>query len=218
MMNIPIEERPRERFVTQGEDALSNSEILAILLGTGIKGLSALQLANRLLMHFDGLDKLLDASLIELQGFSGIGKAKAIQLRAAFSLIKRSRKMKAIEPPIISDSLSAFIALEDLFFGKKIELLAVISLDAKLALLQREIIGMGTLTEVLVHPREVFLPAIRSYAHSIVVAHNHPSGDLTPSKEDIHLAERLDKCAEILDIAILDHLIIADGQFLSLRQ
>ncbi len=217
MMSIPIEERPRERFLLEGEDALSNREILAILLGTGTKGLSALDLANRLLMHFDGLDRLFDASLVELEGFSGIGKAKAIQLRAAFSLIKRSKKMKGLERPIISDSCTAFTALQDIFFGKKVEILAILLLDSKLALIQREVVGMGTLTEVLVHPREIFLPAIRNYAHSIVIAHNHPSGDLTPSQEDLTLANRLDKCAEILDIAILDHLIISGDQFLSLR-
>lgn len=218
MMQIPSKERPRERLLREGIDALSNREVLAIILGNGTKGVSVLDLADDLLKKFGGLDHLLEASIEELIEVHGMGQAKAIQLKAAFSLAKRSLVIKRDEWSIISNADAAYRALQDLFLEKTKETLAVLLLDTKLRAFQREIIGVGTLTELLIHPREVFFPAIRHRAHSIVIAHNHPSGDLTPSKADICLSRLLHECAQILEIPLLDHLIIGKGEFYSLKE
>lgn len=218
MMQIPCKERPRERLLREGIDALSNREVLAIILGNGTKGFSVLDLADELLKRFGGLERLLEASIEELIQIRGMGQAKAIQIKAAFSLAKRAMVMKRNEWSVISNAEAAFRALEDLFLEKTKEVLAVLLLDTKLRAFQREVVAVGTLTDVLVHPREVFLPAIRHRAHSIIIAHNHPSGDLASSDADICLTDRLQACAEILDIPLLDHLIIGRGEFISLKE
>ena len=164
------------------------------------------------------MDKLLDASVEELIEIHGMGRAKAIQLKAAFSLAKRAIQIKQDSWITICDAKAAFSALEDLFLERTQETLAVLLLDSKLRAFQREVVGIGTLTQVLIHPREVFLPAIRHRAHSLVIAHNHPSGDLEPSQTDIRLSRLLSDCGQVLDIPLLDHLIIGGGSYRSLKE
>ncbi len=215
MQTIPLEERPRERLFHVGEDALSDSELLAILLGSGTKSVSALDLAHNLLNSFNSLSGLAEASLEELCSIKGVGKVKAIEMRAMFAISKRLLKKSQVHRTKIDSAEAAYLALIDLFYGKKKEILALLLLDSRLNLIGREMIGVGTLTEVLIHPREVFLPAIKRGAHSIILAHNHPSNDPSPSESDRKLTERLRLSGEILNIKVNDHLIICNDYFYS---
>ncbi len=217
MMNIPLEERPRERLLESGVGSLKTSELLAIILGSGTKGISAMDLGEMLLNHFGDLETLVDASISDLIQIKGIGKAKAIELKAVFGLAKKLlASTKQNRTPILT-SRDAFKFLSDLFYGEKQELLVILLLDAKLNPYHREIIGKGILTEVLVHPREVFAPALRNHAHQLIIAHNHPSGDTTPSAEDLQMTKLLKSSGEILGIPLIDHLIIADQSYYSFK-
>lgn len=217
MMRVPFEERPRERLIAEGSEALSTAELLAVVLGSGTKGQSVLQLAGELLSHFGGLANLLDASVVELMKVKGIGKAKAVQIKALFALAKRSFRAKNAPDGQIKNSKDVFDALADLFHGEKKEKLVILLLDAKLCIIHREVVGIGTLTEVLVHPREVFLPAIRFQASSIIVAHNHPSGDPFPSDADLVMTRALKECGEIMSIKLWDHIIFGGGGVFSFK-
>ena len=178
MINIPLLERPRERLLAEGVDALKVSELLAIIIGSGTKGISALDLGEKLLIHFGSLETLVDASVAELTQIKGIGKAKAIELKAVFGLAKKLLTNHQEELKPVRSSKEAHRELQDLFYGEKQELLAVLLLDTKLEPIHREIIGRGILTEVLVHPREVFAPAIKHRAHTIIIAHNWRSNSI----------------------------------------
>src|SRR3990167_6649548 len=164
MIRIPLEERPRERLLDQGVHALEVSELLAIILGSGTKGFSVIEVARELLLKFGGLENLIEASIPELMQTKGIGKAKAIELKAAFGLAKRLLATAHKESQSIISSKEAYLALRDLFYQEKQEQIAILLLDPKLKLIHREVISKGTLTEVLVHPREIFAPALRYHA------------------------------------------------------
>lgn len=215
---IPASELPRERLIRDGIDALSLQELLAILLGTGTQGKSVLILAQELLLHFGGMQGLLSASIEELTKIKGVGKAKAILLKAAFGIALRcSREKQDARPVILSVQDALDIAVPIIGHLKK-EALLVIFRDVKSRLIGHEVIGLGTLSEVLVHPREVFQPAIRNLAHSVIVCHNHPSGDPTPSQADIRLTDQLLESAKILGIFLADHLIIGNGKHISMKK
>jgi len=208
-------ELPRERMVRDGIQALSLQELLAILLGTGTSGKSVLVLAQELVLKFGGMQGLLDASLSELMEVKGIGHAKAILLKAAFGIAQRAAKEKTLpQKKILTFKDAVEIAKVEIGHLKK-EALLVILRDVKCRLIHYEIIGIGTLSEVLVHPREVFQPAIRHGAYSLIVCHNHPSGDPTPSQADIVLTRQLIECSKIMNIALIDHLIVAGEEYLS---
>ncbi|NGX37124.1 MAG: hypothetical protein K1000chlam2_00276 [Chlamydiae bacterium] len=214
---LPVSELPRERLVRDGVDALSLQELIAILLGTGTKGKSVLVLSQELLIHFGGMEGLWDASIEQLTKVKGVGKAKAILLKAAFGIGARASKEKIQPNPIVKSVQDALqIAVPEIGFLKK-EALLVILLNVKCRLIHHEIISIGTLSEVLVHPREVFQTAIRHGAYSLIVCHNHPSGDPSPSKPDIRLTEQLLECAKIVGIALIDHLIIGRDSHISMR-
>ncbi len=217
MINIPLQERPRERLVAEGVNALKVSELLAIIIGSGTKGISAVDLGEKLLSHFGSLEALVDSSISELTQIKGIGKAKAIELKAVFGLAKKLLSTTKLELNPILSSKEAFGALAELFYGEKQEVLAILLLDARLTPFHKEIISRGLLTEVLVHPREVFAPALKHRAHKIIVAHNHPSGDTTPSNEDIRMTKSLKSCGDILGIQLADHLILSDHSYYSFR-
>lgn len=217
MMNIPLEERPRERLCELGVNALKVSELLAIILGSGTKGISAMALGEKLLTHFGSLEALVEASISDLTQIKGIGKAKAIELKAVFGIAKKLLATAKINAQTLRSPKEAHEFFADLFFGEKQELLAILLLDSRLHPFHREIIGRGTLTEVLVHPREVFGPAIRHHAHSLIIAHNHPSGDTTPSAEDIRITKILKTSGEILNIKLSDHLIIYNQTYFSMK-
>lgn len=215
MQSIPLEERPRERLFHVGEEALSDSELLAILLGSGTKDLSAVELAHSLIRSFGSLANLANASLEELCRQKGIGRVKAIEMRAVFTIARRLLKKSRAARMKINTPGAAYHALLDLFYGEKKEMVAVLLLDSKLNLIGREVIGVGTLTEVLIHPREIFYPAIKRGAHSIILAHNHPSNEAAPSGADRKVTERVRLAGEVLGIQVDDHIIICDDHFYS---
>jgi DNA repair protein RadC len=217
--NLPSEERPRERLENYGAENLSNTELMAIILRTGTTNQSVLTLANLLLVEFKTLQQLAAASISELSKIKGIGKSKAIQLLAAFELGKRLQLSDlSPEDDIFSSPQDvARFFISDLRFLQQ-EHFIVIHLNTKNRLLSKETITIGTLDSSLVHPREVFKAAIRQSSASLILIHNHPSGDPRPSREDINLTRRLKEAGDLLGIPILDHLIIGNNKYFSMKE
>lgn len=215
LTTLPKSERPRERLQTFGPQALSLQELLAILLETGTKEASVLTLASALLTRFSTIKRLLEASIEELMEIKGIGQAKAIKLKAVFALALRYFEAKD-EKHEITKPEDVYERIKPLFYHRKEEVLMIFLRDIKGHLFHEETIAIGTLSEVLMHPREIFFPAIRHKAYSFIVAHNHPSGDPTPSQSDIALTRLLATSANLLAIRLDDHLIIGEKAFTSL--
>lgn len=219
--NLPPEERPRERLLKYGAKALSNAELLAVLIRTGTRCESAIDVAHNILqgdMGKSGLDYVVDASVEELSKIRGIGKAKAIQIKAAVELGRRISSHKRREQFTIMTALDVkYLLMEEMRFLEKEHFRAIL-LDVKNHVISVEEISVGTLNSSIVHPREVFKPAIRRSSASILLVHNHPSGDPTPSKEDIEITKRLVDAGMILGINVLDHIIIGNDSILSLRE
>ncbi len=215
---LPLNERPRERLVNHGADVLSSSELIAILLGSGTKGKSVLVLSSELLSHFGSLSRLLDASVEDICQVKGLGKAKAVQLKAALTLAYRVYREKTPIKELLNTPLKAYLWVRDFVVHEKKEVFGVILLDARGSAIRWELVSVGTLTQTVVHPREVFYPAIRHLAASIILVHNHPSGDPTPSAEDRHLTRQLISVSQSMMIPIRDHLIIGKRGYTSLRE
>jgi len=215
---LPEGERPRERLLREGIDALSLSELIAIVLVSGTKAKSVLDLAQELLGRFGGLERLLDASVVELMQIKGIGKAKAIQLKAVFGIALKCKKPLLTDKYPISSAARAYELAQGLIAHIPQEVLLVILRDVRGNLLHSEQVSSGTLSQVLVHPREVFYPAVRYKAHSMIIAHNHPSGDPTPSKSDLELTRALLNASRVMSIGLDDHLIVCQDRFVSLRE
>lgn len=216
--DFPLSERPRERFLREGARGLSNQELIALLLRTGTKNESVLQLAERLIIKFDGLRMLKDASVQEITGINGIGEAKAIQLLAAVELGRRVHNLMTTDRYVIrSPEDCANFLMEELRFLSQ-EHFVCVYLNTKNQVLHKQTIFIGSLNSSIVHPREVFKEAFRRSAASIICAHNHPSGDPTPSKEDIDVTKRLIECGRLIGIDILDHLIIGEKKYVSLKE
>jgi len=219
LLDLPSHARPRERLLEAGEEALSIVELLAIILGTGTQGKSVLQLSQELLETFGSLPALLEASVEELKTVKGIGPAKALQLKAAFAIALRFHKIYGDQKKAaLSTSQDAYFLLKDKLEHLKQEALVVLLRDAKGQLISLNQVALGTLSQVLIHPREVFFPAIRQKAHSMIIAHNHPSGDPTPSQADLEMTRRLLSSGQIIGIPIDDHLIIGKGNYVSLKE
>lgn len=218
LKELPLSERPRERMMLHGPQVLSSSELIALILGSGTKGKSVLALSQELLSHFGSLNHLLDASIEDLCQVKGLGKAKAIQLKAALSLANRVYREKTPIAERLQTSLQAYIWVRDLIVHEKKEIFGVILLDARGAAKRWEVISVGTLTQAIIHPREVFYPAIKYLAASLILVHNHPSGDPTPSSEDRHLTEQLIEASQSTGIPLLDHLVIASRGYCSLKE
>lgn len=217
LAQIPREERPRERLIRHGSEALSQTELLAICLGSGRRGTSVIHLAEELLARFGTLPTLFDASVQALTEVKGIGLAKAIQLKATFALAKRLNFQAFKTKYPIRSSRDLYNCIGPKLQGKKQEHVAIMYRDAQGSLFHDEILGIGTLNEVLIHPREVFHHALHHRAASIALAHNHPSGDPTPSGADIELTKLLSTSGRLLGIPLYDHLIIGAHGFTSLR-
>ncbi len=216
--DLPAEERPREKLERYGAGALGIAELLAILLRVGNAKASALQLAQHLIARFGGLRGLAGATVQELSGLSGIGLAKACQLKAAFEVGKRLATAADAPRPIISSPLDAAnLLMEDLRYRKE-ERFTVLLLDTRHQVIRVHESSIGTLSASLVHPREVFRAAITHTAAAVILAHNHPSGDPTPSKEDRALTARLTQAGDLVGIPVLDHLVIGDGRFVSMKE
>jgi DNA repair protein RadC len=223
--DLPLNERPRERLLAQGAKNLANAELIAILLGTGQGAgkLSAVGLGQYILQQLsqhkrDPMDVLRDISPQELMAIPGIGPAKATTILAAVELGKRVFMFRPNEKIAINSHDAAAAALgHDLMWQKK-ERFAVLLLDVKNCLIGTQIISIGTATETLAHPREIFREAIKQGATRLIIGHNHPTGNLEPSEEDINLTEKLLQGAQYLNIPLLDHLILGNGNHHSLRQ
>ncbi|OZM57859.1 hypothetical protein CIB95_05745 [Lottiidibacillus patelloidae] len=216
--DFPLSERPREKLIFDGAEKLSNQELLAILLRTGTKEQSVMQLSIEILKHFEGLRYFKDATIEELMNIKGIGKAKAVLLCASIELGKRLANLKVSEKYVIrSPEDAAHYVMEELRTLTQ-EHFVCLYLNTKNQVLHRQTIFIGSLNASIVHPREVFKNAIRRSSASVICMHNHPSGDPTPSREDINVTKRLVEAGKVLGIEVLDHLIIGDKKFISLKE
>ena len=223
--DIPASERPRERLLALGSKNLATAELIAILLGTGQgKGkLSAVGLGQHILQELsknkrDPLDVLRDLTPQELMAIPGIGPAKATSILAAVELGKRTFQFRPTIRAEIDSPAAASAALSQDLMWQQQERFAVVLLDVKNCLIGTKVVTIGTATETLVHPREVFREAIKQGATRLIVAHNHPSGNVEPSQQDLDLTEQLLQAAHYLSIPVLDHLILGNGNHQSLRQ
>ncbi|GGL41270.1 RadC family protein [Sporolactobacillus putidus] len=218
MKDVPNEDRPRERLIRDGADSLSNQELLAIILRSGTKNESVLQLSGRLISHFEGLDLLRDASVEELRKVRGIGTAKAVQLLASFEVGRRMARLRSdTHYTVRSPEDGANFVMEEMRILKQEHFIALF-LNTKNQVLHKTTIFIGSLNASIVHPREVFKEAVRRSAAAIICFHNHPSGDPSPSREDIEVTKRLVSCGKILGVDMLDHIVIGDRKFVSLKQ
>lgn len=215
---LPAEERPRERLQNHGPSAVSTAELLAIQLRIGTKERSALGLAELLLSHFGGLRGVSNAGIEELSQVKGIGPVKAIEIRAAVELGRRLCALSDQEKPIIrSPQDVANLLLPEMRDLKK-EHFKSLLMDTKNGVMKTTTVSVGILDSSLVHPREVFKDAILASAASMIVAHNHPSGDPTPSNEDKRVTLRLAEAGQLLGIELLDHIILGDNRWVSLKE
>jgi len=216
--DLPLSERPRERLFKLGSEALSAQEVLALILGRGIKDESVMVTSQKLISRFGGLKGVANASLEELTQTKGIGLAKAAQIKAALELSKRLEADVGEKPQQVLKSPEDVVAvIRCKLKGKKREHFWVICLDTRNRLISWKQVSIGSLDTSIVHPREVFKKAISSSAASVIFVHNHPSGDPEPSKEDVELTKRLAKAGEIIGIDVLDHIIVCDSSYLSLK-
>ena len=221
---MPEGDRPRERLKERGAAALRDAELIAILLRTGMKGQSAVQLAQVLIQKFVSLDALARASVEAIAGTKGVGETKAIQLKAAFELARRlSSGSRDKQRSISSPEDAAAVLREDMRTLDREEFW-VLLLNTKNGLIKKCPTSRGSLNASIVEPREVFKDAIAASAASVILVHNHPSGDPTPSAEDVTVTKRLVKAGELLNISVLDHIILGhrtagrDHDFASLKE
>ncbi|MDF2928238.1 DNA repair protein RadC [Anaerospora sp.] len=220
MKELPEDERPREKLLAKGPQALSNSELLAILIRTGTANESVMRLAERVLEQFEngGLTALGRLTPREISRVKGIGAAKAVTITAAVELGKRMAMLGAGDKVIIrSPQDAAWLMMPRLRYEPK-ELFVAIMLSTKNHVLSTPVISVGCLNASIVHPRELFREAINYSAASVILVHNHPSGDPAPSAEDISLTKKLVEAGHLLDISVLDHVIIGDGKYVSLKE
>ncbi len=206
--DIPKIDRPRERFLKKGADALSKSDLLAILLGSGIKGKNVRQLSENIIKKFG--KNFLNITVDDLLEISGIGQAKALQITAAISLVKRFYADEKSNELIVKNSQDVLSLAYDLRDKKK-EHLVCLYLNARNSLLKKEVISVGLLDKTLLHPREIFYPATELNAASIILIHNHPSGDSSPSEKDKQIVEKITQAGEIMGIPVIDFIIISEN-------
>ena len=216
---MPANERPQEKMVFSGAGALSNSELLALIIRTGTGRKSAIGLAEEVITYAaDNMGDLGKAEVKELTAIDGIGEAKACSIVAAMELARRtaSERQTAARLRIRDSRQAAEILMEEMVCEKR-EVFVALNLNAKLQVESRSVISIGSIDSTAVHPREVFGPAVRRGAAAVIVAHNHPSGDPSPSPQDIEATSRLIDASEVLGIKLLDHLIIGNGCYTSMK-
>ena len=216
--DLPINERPRERLAKYGAESLSNSELLAIILRSGIKGDTAIDVANRLLKQYDGqLREILSADLKELESIKGVGFTKAIQIKASFELAKRIFETDIEHQQVVFPQDVVNIMLPKLKFEKQ-EKLYILLLTGKNYLLSKKLVAIGGIDYNSFKPKEVLHIAVKYNASSIILVHNHPSGDPSPSKQDIEITRKIIDAGKIIGISVRDHIIIGDGKYTSLKE
>ncbi len=211
----PETERPRERLLSQGPSALTDAQLLAILLRVGRHRCSAVQVGMDILHRVGGVGGLARCGIDELCAIAGVGEAKAAQLKAALELGKRALASPLSKGMKITSSRDLFDHYHPVLRDLRHEIFKVVLLDAKHAILRDATVSEGSLTLSIVHPREVFTMAVKESAAAVIFLHNHPSGDPTPSQEDKVLTARLVSAGEVLGIRVLDHLIVGDGRYVS---
>ena len=221
--DLPPDERPRERMISQGADKVSAQELLAVLLGRGVAGQSVMNIARELMQEFKSLDHIVNASLEELQNIKGLGPAKALQLKASLEIARRVLKTerskeqkkntaKAVASP---EHIAEHVRSHIRNWNK--EHFYVISFDNRNRVAGTDLLTVGTLNSSLVHPPETFQAAISHHAASIAVSHNHPSGDPHPSEADLEVTRRLSEAGTLMGIGLLDHVIVSKTEFFSFR-
>lgn len=204
----PPSERPREKMVAEGSDKLSPAELVAILLRTGLKGTNVVEIARQLVRQYGTLTALAQARLEDLQRVKGIGRDKAVTLAAAFALARRMAAELRTESPVLDNPDAIARLLRDEFRLNPVETFKAVLLNTRRRLIRIEDISNGTLDTILVHPREVFRAAIAANASAMVLVHNHPSGDPSPSEADIKITRDLIRAGQLLKIEVLDHVIL----------
>jgi DNA repair protein RadC len=212
----PEGERPRERLLKFGAHNLSDAQLLSIIIRTGGAGKSALDVAREMLNAFGNLNKIDNASPSEFASIKGMGEAKVAQIKAALELGRRMFKEHHEKGPVFSTGHDVYAYYHPLFKSLKKEVFRCAMLDAKNRVLKECRVSEGTLTNSLIHPREAFRDAVKESAASVIFVHNHPSGDTSPSREDILITERLVEAGEIVGIKVLDHVIIGDDRYTSM--
>lgn len=218
IMDMPQNERPQERLLRYGADSLSNSELLAIILRTGTKNENVINLSQKIITAFNGINGLLEASQEDLMKISGIKEAKASQILSMAEMAKRFQTYRSGDSyKINSPGDAADLIMVELREFKQ-EILKVLLLNTKNVVIGIYNASMGSLNSSIVHPREIYKEAIRKSAASIIMVHNHPSGDPSPSSEDLSATGRIKEVGKIIGIELLDHIIIGDGKYISLRE
>jgi DNA repair protein RadC len=220
----PASERPRERLVTLGADALSPAELVAILLRTGLRGANVLEISKQLVQKYGSLGALAQASLDDLQMVKGIGRDKAVTLAAAFALARQMAKELRQNAPVLDTPEAVANLMREDTRLRNVETFQILLLNTRRRLIDVAKIADGTLDTILVHPREVFKPAIAANAAAIILLHNHPSGEATPSEADIKVTRDLIRAGQLLKIEVLDHIILGRAtqerpkDYMSLRE
>ena len=214
--DLPKSDRPREKLIAKGAENLKDSELLAILLRTGTTGKNVIEIASQILSKYSK-KRLLQMTYDDLSKISGIDSAKATTLLAAFELSKRALEVNDTNLLVINTAKDAVAQLTDMRDLKK-EHFVVLYLNAKNQLVHKETISMGTLNANLVHPREVFEPALKHSAAQIIAAHNHPSGDPKPSEDDMELTKRLTEAGKMMGIELMDHVIVSKNSHFSFKE
>jgi DNA repair protein RadC len=220
----PASERPRERLVTLGADALSHAELVGILLRTGLRGANAVEIGQQLVLKYGSLGALARASLDDLQTVKGIGRDKAVTLAAAFALARKMAKELRQDAPVLDTPEAVANLMREDARLRSVETFQILLLNTRRRLIEVAKIADGTLDTILVHPREVFKPAIAANAAAIILLHNHPSGEATPSEADIKVTRDLIRAGQLLKIEVLDHIILGRAtqerpkDYMSLRE
>jgi DNA repair protein RadC len=218
LKQLPREHFPRERLLEKGAEALSNRELLALLIGSGSAHYDVYEIADNLLIHFGSLLSIASASVERLQKIPGIGVQKAVLLKAACSLAERLAKEKCIKSPSSSNPKELYEWLRLILIHERQEVFGCVLQDAQLRIIKFISVTKGILTQTLVHPREVFAPAIEANAYGMILVHNHPSGSLSPSMADLEVTEVLVEASKALKIAIHDHLIVSKNGYFSFKE
>lgn len=215
--DLPFEERPRERLVKFGEQALSAQELIQLILGSGIAGESVVVTAQKLLSRFGSLQKLAEAGIVELSSIKGIGLAKAAQIKAVFEI---GRRISIQTPPYkskeLTDPKKVYQLIKNKLKDYSREHFYIIALNSRNHSVAE--VSVGSLNTNIVHPREVFAEAIKNKAASVIIAHNHPSGDPEPSEDDLEVTKRLFEAGKILGIDIMDHIVVAKTSYFSFKE